>query len=323
MEKVRIGFIGVGGMAEHHMNTLQNIEGAEITAVYDINSSRTEQIAEKFGAKAFASELELLDSGLIDALYVCTPPFTRGQTEIMAVERGIHILSEKPVGLDRDTVGKISAAINKTGVINSSGYCLRYLDTIQKARAYLANKQINMVIGYRMGGLPPAKWFAQMDQSGGQLVEQSTHQVDLIRYLCGEFDEVQAIYAQRSILAVDEDATIPDAGVISFTLKSGAVGSFVNSCMSNHHGRGDIEIYGTGFYMAINGHSLTIKDDEQDITEVCKTDFYAAQNAAFVEAVRTGRQDLVLGSYAEAAATLTLTLAMNESADKKTAVHAV
>lgn len=322
VDKVRIGFIGVGGMAEHHMNILKNIETAVLTAVYDINAERANQMGEKFGAAVFASEQALMDSGIVDALYVCTPPFTRGNTEIMAAERGIHLLSEKPVGLDMETVDRINRKIGESGIINSSGYCLRYLENVQKAKAYLQNKSINMVVAYRMGSLPPTKWFALMDKSGGQMVEQSTHQVDLVRYLAGEFDQVQAIYAQRSIRNIDPEATIPDVGVVSFTLKSGAVGSFMNTCVSDYHGRGDIEIYGPDFYLSIDGQSVTIRDAHQRITDTCTTDFYAAQNSAFIEAVRTGRQELVLGNYTEAAATLAVTLSFNEAAEKQRAVVA-
>src|SRR5690606_34743266 len=131
-----------------------------------------------------------------------------------------------------------------------------------------------------------------------------THQVDLVRYLAGEFDQVQSIYAQRSIRTIDPDATIPDVGVVSFTLRSGAIGSFMNSPVSRHRGRGEVEIYGPDYFLSIDGHKLSIFDDEQKLTETCDTDFYLEQNRAFIEAVRTGNQNLVLGSYAEAVATL-------------------
>lgn len=320
MNKVRIGFIGAGGMAEAHMKSLQKLEHAELTAVFDINGERAQQIAAAYGAEAYASEQQLLDSGNIDALFVCTPPFARDSIEEAAAARGIHLLSEKPVALDIATARRISKSIDESGIINSSGYCLRYLETVQQAKAYLADKQINMVLAHRIGGLPPMKWFAQQDKSGGQMVEQSTHQVDLVRYLAGEFDQVQSIYAQRSIRDIDPDATIPDVGVVSFTLRSGAIGSFVNSCVSHHYGRGDVEIYGPNYYLAINGHTLTIRDENQNLTETCETDFYLEQNRAFVEAVRTGRQELVRGSYAEAVMTLAATLSFNESAEKKSGV---
>lgn len=320
MNKVRIGFIGVGGMAEHHIKTLQKIEQAELTAIHDINGERAKQIADTYGAEAFESGEQLLDSGKVDALFVCTPPFARGDIEETAAAKGIHLLSEKPVGLDLKTAQRNSKAIREAGIINSSGYCLRYLETVQQAKAYLQDKPINMVLAYRIGGLPPMKWWRIQERSGGQNVEQATHQVDLVRYLAGEFEQVQSIYAQRSILELDPDATIADVGIVSFTMRSGAIGSVVNSCVSPHFGRGDVEIYGPDYYLAINGKSLTINDADGKRTTKCETDFYLEQDRAFVQAVLAGRQELVLGSYAEAVETLAATLAFNESADKHSPV---
>jgi predicted dehydrogenase len=315
MNKVKIGFIGVGGMAENHIKKLQKIEQAELTAIYDINAERAKQVADTYGAEVFASDREMMDSGKVDALFVCTPPFARGTVEEEAAAKGIHLLSEKPVALDKETARRISRAIDQAGIINSSGYCLRYLETVQKAKSYLEGKKIDMVLAYRIGGLPPMKWWAQQDKSGGQVVEQATHQVDLLRYLAGEFDTVQSLTAQRGIRQLDPDATISDVGVTSFTLRSGAIGSFVNTCISPHFGRGDVELIGQDFYLSIKGNSLTIHDAGQKLNEKCETDFYLEQDRAFVEAVRTGRQDLVLGSYAEAVATLEATLAFNEAAE--------
>ncbi|PYI55200.1 Gfo/Idh/MocA family protein [Paenibacillus flagellatus] len=315
MEKVKVGFIGVGGMAEHHIKTLQKLERAELTAVHDINLERANQIGSAYGADVYADAEQLLDSGKVDALFICTPPFARDDIEQKAAAKGIALLSEKPVGLDLEAAKRNARAIAASGVVNSSGYCLRYLETVQKAKTYLTGKQINMVLAYRIGGLPPVAWWRQQHMSGGQMVEQSTHQVDLVRYLAGEFDQVHSIYAQRSIRDVHPEATISDYGVVSFTMRSGAVGSIVNSCGSPHFGRGEVEIYGPDFYLCIDGKSLTIRDGETKRDEQCDTDFYLEQDRAFIEAVRTGRQELVLGDYAEAVATLEATLAFNASAD--------
>ncbi|GAA3405815.1 Gfo/Idh/MocA family protein [Paenibacillus hodogayensis] len=320
MNKVKIGFIGVGGMAEHHIKTLQKIEEAELTAIYDVNGERAAQVAGTYGANAFESAQALIDSGKVDALFVCTPPFARGEIEELAASKGIHLLAEKPVGLDRETVRRVGKTIADSGIIHSSGYCLRYLETVQKAKAYLQDKTINLVLAYRIGGLPPMKWWAQQDKSGGQMVEQTTHQVDLVRYLTGEFAEVQSLYAQRSIRQLDPDATIPDVGIVSFTMRSGAIGSVVNSCVSPHKGHGELEIYGPDYYLCINGKSLTIHDAEGNRTESCETDFYLEQDRAFLQAILAGRQDLVLGGFDEAAATLEATLAFNEAAERKSAV---
>lgn len=322
MNKVKIGFIGVGGMAEHHIKTLQKLEHAELTAVFDINTERAKQISDTYGPEVFASEQQMLDSGKVDAIFLCTPPFARGTIEEQIAAKGIHLLSEKPVGLDMETAKRIGKAINASGIINSSGYCLRYLDNVQKAKAYLADKQVNMVLSYRIGGLPPAKWWAQLDKSGGQIIEQATHQIDLIRYLAGDFDQFQSFYAQRTIQNINPDATIPDVGVVAFTMRSGAVGSFVNTCMSSHFGRGDVEFIGPDYYLAIKGSSITINDAEQKLSEKCDTDFYLEQDRAFIEAIRTGRQELVLGSFADAVDTLEATISFGEINYKKPSVTA-
>jgi len=314
MSKVKVGFIGAGGMAEHHMKTLQKLEQAEFTAVFDLNAERAGQVGEQYGAQVFDSADQLLQSGAVDAVFICTPPFARDGIEEAAARKGIHLLSEKPVGLNMEVARSKSKIIKESGIIHSSGYCLRYLESVQKAKEYLADKSVDMVLSYRLGSLPGTPWFRKMDKSGGQLVEQSTHQVDLIRYLVGDFHEVHARYAQRSILKEFPDATIPDVGIISFSLQSGAVGSFSTACMSKKFGRGDVELIGSDFYVTIKGGALRIVDNELNVDEKYNTDFYLEQDRAFIEAVRTGRQELVLGGYDEAVATLEATLAANESA---------
>ncbi|MEC0232708.1 Gfo/Idh/MocA family protein [Paenibacillus alba] len=321
MDKVRIGFIGVGGIAEYHLKTLQQIEDAVITAVCDMNGDRAKEIAETFGAETYETVEGLLDAGVIDALYICTPPFAREGIEEAAAARGIHLLSEKPIGLEMEAVRRKEQIIRESGIIHSSGYCLRYLDTVQKAKQYLADKQIDMVLAYRIGGMPEVSWWRKMDLSGGQLVEQSTHQVDLIRYLAGEFDYVQANYEQRHIQRLHPEATVYDVGIVSFGLRSGALGTISNTSLSRHMGRGDVEFFGRDFYVSISGLTLRIIDDNQDVTLTSEMDFYLEQNRAFVAAVKSGRQDLVLGDFSEAAATLEATLAANESAVAKKTIY--
>ncbi|MBP1996034.1 Gfo/Idh/MocA family protein [Paenibacillus eucommiae] len=311
---VRIGFIGVGGIAEHHINTLKKVEHAQITAVFDINQTRSKEVAETYGAKSYESTEQLIDSGEIDALFICTPPFSRSGIEEAAARKGIHLLSEKPVGLHMEEVKIKEQIIRESGIIHSSGYCLRYQDIVAKAKAYLADKQIDLVLSYRLGDMPGVRWWRMMEQSGGQLVEQSTHQLDLIRYLAGEFKEVHAIHEQRSIQKIDPEATAYDVGTVSFVLESGAIGNITSSCLAKYVGRGGVEFYGQDFFLSIDGMTLRIKDDNQDLTEVSEVDFYYEQDKAFVEAVRTNQPSLVLCDYSDAAVTLAVTLAANESA---------
>jgi len=188
---------------------------------------------------------------------------------------------------------------------------------VEQAKQYLAGKKADLVMATRFGGMPGVRWWRMMEQSGGQLVEQSTHQLDLIRYLVGEFREVQAYHEQRHIREIDPEATAYDVGTVSFVLQSGAVGNITSTCLANYGGRSDVEIFGHDFYVSINGSTLRIIDAHQNITATSEVDFYYEQDRAFVEAVRTGDQSLVLCDYADAVATLEVTLAANVSADRR------
>jgi predicted dehydrogenase len=311
---VRVGFIGVGGMAEEHIKRLQTLEDVSITALFDLNQARSQEAAARCNAVSYESSEQLLDSGSVDALFICTPPFARSGIEAAAARKGIHILAEKPVGLDMKEVWENERIIRESGIINSTGYCLRYMDIVAKAKAYLADKQIGMVMAYRFGGMPGVRWWRMQEQSGGQLVEQSTHQLDLIRYLAGDFKEVSAIHEQRYMRQFDAEATAYDVGTVNFVLQSGAVGNITSTCLGKYVSRNAVEFYGHDFFLSIDGATLRIADDSQDITEKCKLQFYHEQDKAFIEAVRTGNQQLVLADYTEAARTLEVTLAANESA---------
>lgn len=317
---VKVGFIGVGGIAEHHMKTLQNIERASIAAVFDIQAERAEEIARQYGAVSYPGVAELLDSGAVDAIFVCTPPFARDGLEEEAAKRGIHVLAEKPVALRMDQALEKEKAITDAGVIHSSGYCLRYHDIVQQAKAYLADKQIDLIMASRFTGTPGAFWWTKMEMSGGQLVEMATHQLDLIRYLAGEFREVRAIQAQRSLRNIDPQATAYDVGTVNFVMQSGAIGNISTTCLAKYVGSDEVKFYGNGFYVSINGSELRIVDDRQDLRVNAQTDPYYEQDKAFVEAVRQRRQELVFGSYSDAVRTLEVTLAANRSASEQRTV---
>lgn len=313
---VRVGFIGLGVIAQYHINALSKMPNVELTGVHDVQQDKAQEVAKATGAKVFESTDQLTNPDIIDALFVCTPQFARDDTDVIAASQGIHVFAEKPLGLDLDTVQRKERLIRESGVIHSSGYCLRYLDTVQKAKRYLADKQIDLVMAYRFNGIYTPRWWRQLHLSGGQFVDQTTHQVDLVRYLVGEIDEVYAQFERRAIRQEDPEASIYDVGTVSIRTKSGAVGSISNTCLSPHYSRGEVELFGRNFYVSINGMSLKIIDEHQNTTETSSMDFYFEQDKRFIEAVENGSQDSVLCSYSEALKTLEVTLAANQSAEQ-------
>lgn len=314
---VRIGILGAGGIAVNHLNKLSQLDNVQIVGISDVDTERAEQVAEQFNATVFKEPNDLVRPDVIDALFVCTPPFVRGEIEETAVNRGIHLFVEKPIGLDVETVKRKAEIIKKSGVVNASGYSLRYLDIVQKAKSYLKDKQINLILVKRVGGIHAPQWWSDLDRSGGPLVEQTTHQVDMVRYLAGEITSVDARFEQRGILQDDPTATIYDTGTVEIKMETGALGNISYSCLSPHFGKSELEVFGRHFYVQILGKQLRIVDEDIDQTFVSRTDHSFEQDKRFIEAIESGRPGDVLCDYAEAARTLAVTLEANKSAIEK------
>ncbi|WP_152658421.1 Gfo/Idh/MocA family protein [Oceanobacillus sp. CFH 90083] len=311
IEKLKAGFIGIGGVAATHLKILGKHKSVDIVAVCDIVKVNAVNTAEEINAKAYTDADEMLEKETLDVVFLCVPPFAHKDLEQKIVEKGIHLMVEKPVGLNMEEVYAKQLAIQKSGVICATGYCLRYLDTVQKAKEYLIDKEIAMVRGYYLSSFVETSWYRMMSKSGGQLVEQATHIMDLIRYLNGDF---KTIYANMALKVSDDikNIDIPDVTSVSFTFENGAVGHLDCSFTQNDHRMG-VELLGNKFRVMIDGTNLTILEDNNVMTYSSEVDFYEEQDNAFIEAILTGKTETILSDYTNGLKTLETTLAANES----------
>lgn len=311
MEKVKVGFVGVGGIATVHLNNVSKNADAEIVAVCDISEVNAKKQGEAFQAAVYTDLDEMLENEILDAIFVSVPPFAHGEIEEKIVAKGIHILVEKPLELDMDKAIKKAEIIRESGVINASGYCLRYLDSVQKAKEFLADKKIAMVRGHYITRFVETPWYRTKSKSGGQLVEQSTHIMDMMRYLAGDIERVQADMSLQ-VLTDIEGIDIPDVTSVNMRFESGAVGHLDSSITQYDHRMG-VEIMGRDFRVEINGTTLTIIEKDETTSYPSEVNFYEVQDRTFIEAVKANNQELILASYEDGLKTLAVTLAANQS----------
>ncbi|RKN76034.1 Gfo/Idh/MocA family protein [Paenibacillus ginsengarvi] len=319
---VKIGMIGAGGIARSHINALKKVEQAKIVSIFDLNTAGAQEAAALVGARVAESADALLNPQEIDAVFICVPQFARGELEEIAAKRGIHIFVEKPLGLELAPVRQKEQTIRESGVINAAGYVLRYFDTVQKVKQYLEGKTIHLIQAFRIGGSHPAPWWSQLHMSGGNLGDAVTHQIDMIRYLAGEYKDVTAQFGRNSLQTLKPETTIPDAGAVSFSLQSGAVGTITESCLSTHFSGSEIKFIGADFMVNItgNGRTVSIIDNTQNITITSRQDPSYVQDKAFVEAVASGSRESILCSYADGINTLAFTIAAYQAAEKRSTI---
>lgn len=311
---IRIGVVGAGGIASEHFKHIHANERAELVAICDIVPNLAETAANQYGAAAYTQVSSMLERENLDALFVCVPPFAHDDIEEQVARKGIHLLVEKPLGLDMAEVRRKAVIISEAGILTSTGYCLRYMETVQRAKQYLAGKEIGMVRAHRFGGLPPSAWWINHAKSGGQLVEQTTHNVDLMVYLAGG---VRKVYADMALL-LNRDVpgiTTPDAASVNLVFTSGALGHIDTGFLPQPDDRSSIEIMGRDFRLTIDGMKLTITEPGRTTTWQGTGNFYKQQDDAFIRAIETGDDSLILAPYEEAMRTLEVTLAANESAE--------
>jgi predicted dehydrogenase len=310
---VRLGFIGTGGIAGHHLRTLAQLSEAKLAAFCDVVLDKAQSAASTYGGKAYDNYVQMFDSEKLDAVYICLPPFAHGGQELEAVKRGLPIFVEKPVATTAAKAEEILAAIQQKGLISAVGYHWRYMDLTTRAKERLAGQAVGFALGSWTGGMPGVAWWRVMDQSGGQIVEQTTHIFDLARYLMGEVKSVHAA-ARTGLMKEVENYSVHDASITNLVFESGAIASITSACMLSTGGYVGLDLYLKDQVLRIDHRNLTVEKTSG------KEIFYLGNNptldedAAFLKAVQSGDPSGIRCPYAEAVRTLKLTLAATRSA---------
>jgi myo-inositol 2-dehydrogenase/D-chiro-inositol 1-dehydrogenase len=306
---IRIGLVGAGFIGARHVGSLTAQDGVRVVGVADPQFARAEELAARAGGRAWRTWAELLDAEDLDALYVCVPPHGHGAVEEAALDRGLPLFVEKPLAADLVTAERLAARIDAAGLLTSVGYHWRYLDTLESARDLLADAPARLVRAAWLDKAPGADWWARVDQSGGQTVEQATHLFDVARALVGEVTGGCAVGSRSG----EGPGDIQDVCTAALRFASGAVGSFSNSCLLPRGFRIGVELVAPGLGLWLTEHQLVVSDAQGERTVERRLDPIVAEDRAFVAAVRGEGED-IRTPYAEALRTHRLVTAVAAAA---------
>ena len=312
---VKIGFVGSGGLANQLLRTLSEIPTAAMVAFCDVVEEKAVTAATTYGGKAYTCYEEMYDSEALDAVYICLPPFAHDRQELAAIERDLPIFVEKPVATTMAKAREIESALAARNLISGVGYHWRYMDTTEKAIAHSGDQPVGFALGAWMGGMPGVSWWRVMAESGGQMVEQTTHIFDLARYLLGDVAEVHAM-GRTGLMADVENFDVHDASVTNLRFKSGAVASITSACMLSAGHHVGLELFLKDQALRIVGQHLTIETpDGTEVVEL-RNNPTRAEDQTFLQAVQSGDASAIRCDYAEAVKSLELTIAATQSAQE-------
>lgn len=313
--KVKVAFLGTGYIVSEHIKSLSKFEDVEISGWCDLDEEKTESYAEEFGGKSFTDYMAMIDEVNPDAVYVCIPPFAHNGQELELCRRNIALFVEKPISLSIEYAEKLAHEFTKNNSIVAVGYAIRYMKNVDRLRQLIINRKCANCTARYFTGMPGVPWWGKKDMGGGQVIEQSTHFYDLMRYLFGEVDKVQAFGIR--LCSAGKEYDVEDASCANLLFKNGMPAS-VNSTCSYHNGYTiDLEIVAPDFrakLLPLTGELEIMESGKiQKFNDGAMDDAFANENRIFIDAVKNKDAKNIKSTYSDALQTLKLTRKVMDS----------
>ena len=227
--RIRFALVGCGRIWKNHVEALKkHAHDAEIVAVCDVDPQTVERARTLTGAPGYADYAELLAKAEHDIVVLSTPSGLHAEQAILAAAAGRHVMTEKPMATRWQDGKRMVAACDAAGVRlfvvkqnrrNATLQLLkRAVEDHRFGRVYLV--AINVFWTRPQEYYDSAKWRGTWEFDGGAFMNQASHYVDLLDWLIGPVESVQAYTATLA-----RDIEVEDTGVLAVRWRSGALGS--------------------------------------------------------------------------------------------------
>jgi len=188
---MKTAIIGLGGMGSTHYNMFRDMDDIEIIALVDVEEDRITEKAAQCGARGYTDINDMLGNEKPDFVMICTPSYLHYEHAVAAMEKGIHVFTEKPAALDENEITEMFKCASKNNVCFMTGHVLRFWieynwlkETVESGK-YGRLYHLNM---WRMGQQPTytwQNWMLDEEKSGLVPFDLQIHDIDFAVYLLG------------------------------------------------------------------------------------------------------------------------------------------
>ena len=332
MKPVRTALIGCGKVGDLHASALATRPESTLVAVCDSSAERAERFAARYGGRAFRDVPQMIRESGAEAVFICTPHPLHAEPAVLAAQGGLHVMVEKPMAASLSDCDAMLRAAQKSGVSLSVMSQRRFYEPVRRIKAAIEGGKIGRPV---LGVFLMFSWrdqaYYQSDpwrgkwetEGGGVLVNQSPHQLDLLRWFMGDLEEISGRWANLNHPYIEVD----DTAVATLKFRNGGLGSIVTSLSQKPglftkvhvHGSNGASIgvetdRGATFIAGVSkiaepplNDVWTIPGEEHLLAEFQATDrarfqtidpiahYHALQIQDFLQAIRSGRPPLVTG----------------------------
>lgn len=239
---LNFGIIGCGRIAQRHAEQMGSF--GKLVAVCDIDGHKANELSEKYNAHAYTKIAALLDKEKsIDLIAVCTPNFLHARHSIESLQKGFHVLCEKPMAIHVPDCKKMILEAESAGkelfIVKQN----RFNPPVLAVKDLLEKKKLGTVYSVHLNCIWNRNaeyyvntWRGKKEMDGGILYTQFSHFIDLLYWMFGDVAEAKAFVTNFSHRHVIE---FEDSGVACLKFSSGALGSLhftINSYKKNMEG---------------------------------------------------------------------------------------
>lgn len=226
-DTLRAGIIGLGNISGAHIAQYQKAAGVELAAGADIDEAAVQAAADKHGFQPYTDWRLMLDEAALDVVSICTPPFLHREMAVEAMQRGIHVLCEKPIAASTEDAEAMAAAARDMDAKLMIAYCHRWHPPIQKVKQLVEAGVVGRPLLFRCAFAGWAEFAGdhraiKSQAGGGALMDNGSHATDIYQHL---FGEVANVSCRAGTLM--QDMETDDVAVMIFEGENGCFGEVI------------------------------------------------------------------------------------------------
>ena len=227
-EKIKVAIIGCGRISVNHFNSIkEHNENLQLVSICDTDLEVLEKHKKKYKVNGYQNLEELLVNELVDLVVLCTPSGLHCEQAILSAKFGVNVVTEKPMATRWQDGIEMVKACDNAGVYLFVVKQNRWNSTLQLLKKAISENRFGRIhlVNLNVFWTRPqsyydqAKWRGTWEFDGGAFMNQSSHYIDLLDWLIGSVDKVQAM------VSTSRDIEVEDTGVLNVKWRNGALGS--------------------------------------------------------------------------------------------------
>jgi len=263
--KIRIAIVGCGRISKNHFGSIEkHKDNIELVSICDNNQEVLSQHEEQYKVKGYLKLEDMLEKEDLDIVSICTPSGVHPDQAVMAAKHGVYVMTEKPMSTRWEDGVRMVKACDEAGVRLFVVKQNRRNTTLQLLKRAVTEKRfgrihmvhLNVFWTRPQAYYDQAEWRGTWEFDGGAFMNQASHYVDLLDWLIGPVDKIQAM------MSTTRDIEVEDTGVLNIHWRNGALGSMAVTMLTYPKNlEGSITILGEKGTVKVGG--VAVNDIQQ------------------------------------------------------------